>query len=530
MEKKYALSVLAIFGLLSGSATAQIAFPGTPHSQQWPALHGQLVEVAEMPPVDVDALLAEDERTANARKPYRFGVSHSTDFDLGNSGTWTTLPNGDRTWQLSLHCPQAISVNFTFDDYQVPEGAMVFVSNPSGQRLGGFTSASNGGLQQMGVTYLPGELITVEYNEPAAVAGQGRLRIGQVTHGYRGGHVPSLDGLRGFGHSGACNNNVICPEGDPWRDQIRSVGMMMIGGGGFCSGTLLNNCAEDGTAYFLTAEHCIERLRADQFNSIVISFNFESPQCATNVFTSDRTQTVSGTALLVRSAGTDVALLRLSTAPPDDYDVYYSGWDASGVPATRTVGIHHPSSDQKKITFNNDPVTAATFERVTTWEVSEWEDGTTEGGSSGSGLWDQNHRLVGQLYGGYASCNAMDEVDHYGRLSVSWPLLQPHLGNCGNVLDGFDPRTTSVAEREKVPGIALFPNPTDQWVTLQLPAQLSGTKQVRVLDLSGRSVREHTFHTEQELRLDLSGVPNGTYVLEVLVAGSRFTDRVTVLK
>ena len=58
----------------------------------------------------------------------------------------------------------------------------------------------------------------------------------------------------GSDDSGSCNNNVICPEGDPWRDQIRSVAMITVGGSGFCTGQLINNCANDGTPYFLTAE------------------------------------------------------------------------------------------------------------------------------------------------------------------------------------------------------------------------------------------------------------------------------------
>ena len=33
-----------------------------------------------------------------------------------------------------------------------------------------------------------------------------------------------------------------------------------------------------------------------------------------------------------------------------------------------------------------------------------WELGVTEGGSSGSPLFDQNGRIIGQLFGGTATC------------------------------------------------------------------------------------------------------------------------------
>ncbi len=89
------------------------------------------------------------------------------------------------------------------------------------------------------------------------------------------------------------------------------------------------------------------------------------------------------------------------------------------------MAIHHPNTDEKAISFQYDPLTVTTYRQSgvpgdgSHWRVDDWEDGTTEPGSSGSGLWDPNHRLVGQLHGGYASCSSITS-DWYGRLSVSW--------------------------------------------------------------------------------------------------------------
>ena len=52
-----------------------------------------------------------------------------------------------------------------------------------------------------------------------------------------------------------------------------------------------------------------------------------------------------------------------------------------------------------------------------------WEDGVTEPGSSGSPSFDQNHRIIGQLYGGAAACSGSvnnGAYDYYGRMDVSW--------------------------------------------------------------------------------------------------------------
>ncbi|MCB0771582.1 MAG: hypothetical protein KDC00_14370, partial [Flavobacteriales bacterium] len=230
--------VLSAALLIGGTSVhAQIEFGGKPYGTDHSnALPEAPVEV--MPAVDAEALLAEDALRLQESKqgPFRFGFNHAVDLGLINSGVWSTMSNGDRVWRLGIRCPEAYSINFVFDRYVVPEGAKVFVYNEADVVIGGFTAASNPGHTVLGVTQVPGERITVEYVEPATVQGRAELHINQVTHAYRDvvGSAPSLN------ESGSCNNNVICPEGDPWRNQIRSVAMITVGGSGFCTGQLIN--------------------------------------------------------------------------------------------------------------------------------------------------------------------------------------------------------------------------------------------------------------------------------------------------
>ncbi len=425
------IAVVTVFTFASGNmASAQIAFGGkalglTPGRTLLAPLR-----TVTLPTVDREALLAEDavNLALGIKGPFRFGFNHAVDVDMNTDGSWTTLRNGDRVWWMGIRCPEAFSINFIFSEYVVPEGASVFVYNDAGQQLGAFTANSNGGRPTMGVTQLPGDHITIEYQEPVALAGEGRLHISQVTHGYR----DIFGMLRDLGDSGSCNINVICPDGDEWRDQIRAVAMCTTNGSGFCTGTLMNNCAEDGTPYFLTANHCLDPDVANW----TFRFNWDSPDCDPTV-NGPIDQTVSGCQLLVNSGGTDVALLQLNTAPPEEYEVFYSGWDHSTTPSLNMTGIHHPRGDIKKISHSNGAAVLGTFSGADCWRVSLWDDGTTEPGSSGSGLWNQNKHLVGQLFGGAANCaNSVD--DYYGRLDVSWPLLEEWLGGtCGDTLGGF---------------------------------------------------------------------------------------------
>ena len=57
--------------------------------------------------------------------------------------------------------------------------------------------------------------------------------------------------------------------------------------------------------------------------------------------------------------------------------------------------------------FEDDPTTTTSYLGTavpgagTHVRLEDWDLGTTEGGSSGSPLFNQDHRVIGQLHGGY---------------------------------------------------------------------------------------------------------------------------------
>ena len=220
-------TTLLLSSILASGLMAQISYGGRALGLQGDVLPE--APLVRMHTVDVDALLAEDaaREAAGIKGPYRYGFNHAVDLNTENSGIWHTLRDGDRVWRISIECPGAITTNFQFHDYVVPEGARVFVYNTAGLQLGAYTADSNPGHTSMGVQQIPGDRITIEYHEPVAVAGQGRLMIGQVTHGYR----DPFNFARDLGDSGSCNINVICPEGLGWEDEVRSVALIDAGGG-----------------------------------------------------------------------------------------------------------------------------------------------------------------------------------------------------------------------------------------------------------------------------------------------------------
>ena len=373
--------------------------------------------------LDLNVLAAEDAVTDQYKEaPWRFGVEREVSLGLDNAGEWTF--EKDRwIWRLAIHCPGATGIGLTLGDFDLPAGAQLFVWNQDRtQFLGSFTEANEKDWGFLPLGLLDDDHVVVEYQEPESVHGLGDVRISQIVHGYRSlllhpqNPEANQANMGPFGNSGACNINVNCPEGAAWQTQKRSVALITNGGFAVCTGSLVNNTLEDGTPYFLTANHCLGNP-----NSWVYYFNHESSTCDGN--TGPTNQSISGGTLLVNSGTSDVALIELSSAPPADFNVEYAGWDASGSTPTSAVGIHHPSGDVKKICFENDSPYTSSTGGAQVWWIDAWESGVTEPGSSGSPLFDQNQRIIGQLYGGAAACSGSvnnGAYDFYGRMDVSW--------------------------------------------------------------------------------------------------------------
>ena len=431
------------------SLIAQVPQGGAPW--QWGVANVEFnVPVVSTSDLDLLALAAEDAVTDQYKEaPWRFGVERLADFGLANSGLWEH--SKDRwIWRLGVHCPGATGIGLTLDTFDLPEGAALYVWDAERTRfLGSFTQANEKPWGTLPLGLLDADHIVIEYQEPDAVHGQGEVHISQIVHGYRSlllhpENPNSPSSMGPFGNSGACNINVNCPAGDDWQVAKKSVALITNGGYAACTGALVNNTAQDGTPFFLTANHCLGNP-----NSWVYYFNHESSSCSGS--SAPTNQSISGGTLLVNSGSSDVALIELSATPPSSYDVEYAGWDASGSAPSSAVGIHHPSGDVKKICFENNAPYTSTAGGAQVWWISQWELGVTEPGSSGSPLFDQNQRIIGQLYGGAAACNGNvnnGTYDFYGRMDVSWGVgVSTHLDplNTGQtVLDSYPTNAVAI--------------------------------------------------------------------------------------
>lgn len=442
--KKTLIFTLWIFGTSLGSAFAQIhGNGGTPNGFKFSPHPKNFKEINFQTP-NLELLRAEDELVdGKGVAPWRFGFVNETSLNFLESASKIDLGEVGILYQLMLTCTDAKSINLLFTNTTIPDGNQLFVYNPDKSFILGSYSQNWIYEGELGTELIPGSSVVVEYFVSSKNRNNlGEIHISKVVHGYRSA-TEFIE--KGLNTSGSCNMNVNCPDGAAWQNQINSAVMLVSGSNGFCSGALINNTASDGKPYVLTANHCYSNPA-----SWIFRFNWQAPSCA-NPITSPTFQSLSGAVLRARRTPSDMCLVEITGGlingtVPATYNVYFSGWNNSNTAPTSTVSIHHPDGDIKKISFDDNASTAvqamSSTEANSSWRVVWDRNTTTEGGSSGSPLFDQNKRIIGQLWGGQASCSNLTGPDYYGRLHNSW---NPSGSNATNQLKNWlDPANSGV--------------------------------------------------------------------------------------
>ena len=408
------------------------------------------LEFERLPNLNMQEIEAEDAINDQYKEfGYRFGIERTVSLSPENSGYWS-VENEKNVWRVGVHAPNAKAVSFLFSRYNLPKGATVFIYDKYQTHfIGGFDYRNKQVNGMLATSLVYGEYVIVEVSLPDVVDRSSLdIEIGQVVHAYRG-ISSKIEEVRfssrgPFGNSGSCNVNVNCPLGDDWQVEKRSVALIASGGNAICSGALVNNTNNDGHPYFLTANHCLGGV-----GNWVFYFNHETSDCSGN--TGPTNQTVSGASVVSSNSGSDFGLLEINNgnAIPSSYNAEWAGWDNSDNEnaVSAATGIHHPSGDLKKICHDDDGPYHANQSGAAVWYIDEWEDGTTEGGSSGSPLFNQDHRIIGQLYGGSASCFNQSGADWYGRFGVSWNGSS----SSTRLRDWLDPGNTGVTTLDGYP-------------------------------------------------------------------------------
>jgi hypothetical protein len=487
----------------------------------------------------VDEFLLEDRADAiRGLKNRRIAGEIPVSLNPEQDGTWSWMPDGTRIWRLGIRGKGAMALGIVFNRYFLEEGARLFLYDPMKKKvLGAYTHANNKSSAMLPVSYLPGDELIIQLEMPMELLVYGELQVGTVRYAYLPVFQDKSLSDAYFGRADSCNIDINCPQGEYFQGLKRSVVRMI--NAELCTGVLVNNTSEDGKPYIYTAAHCVFNHETGDYQPTVFYFNYESPSCdgpdgsdqfsiagATLVSTGDTSENPRDADSL------DFALLELSVTPPDSFMAYYAGWNRSKSPAKYTIAIHHPRGDVKKVTRDHDPpVTSYHTEdylpelvKYSHWRILEWDLATTEGGSSGCPLFDQDLRVVGTLTGGAANCvNPVN--DYFTKFDYAWDYydaptkqLKHWLDPAGTgtiTLDGYDPLAAAGTAPLKEPRPRIYPNPARQLLHVQSNLPGSGHAEISVFHMAGTLVLQSISTQTGTHTLDVSQLDPGVYILRI---------------
>ncbi|MEE2908292.1 MAG: proprotein convertase P-domain-containing protein [Planctomycetota bacterium] len=399
------------------------------------------IDLVEIPALDFDALAEEDIRRDEAGYAPRYAVPHPVNEGPAFNGSWTQPDPDTWLWQLRVGSPGCLSINLAFEHFLMPEGAVMNITSQDGRfALRPITIQDNNPDNQYWTPPVPDSevVISIEMDADVRPLVENGIVLTSINVGYRGFYDGAFD-LEG--RSGSCNYDVECDETEGWEDEIPCVAVISTGGSTFCTGFMVNNLRNDRIAFFMTANHC--GVNSGNAASLVTFWNYQDPasgplDCPGNSNDSGpQDYYLTGSQYLASYSASDFTLVRLNQSPPQEWEISFCGWSAEDTITEYSVAIHHPATDYKRWSIDYEPSQIYGYNAPgdTHLRIADWDLGTTEPGSSGSPLFDQNHRVVGQLHGGYAACGN-DLEDWYGRFAVSWNNgLSTHLDpdNTGNI-------------------------------------------------------------------------------------------------
>ena len=498
------------------------------------------VSLIELPPIDLEGIAVEDSiNDLDKSMPWRYGIERPIILNLNEEGVWTELADGSKLWQIAIKSPEAMNLSINFDDFYLPEGARLHLYNEDRTDLSKtYTKTNNRLNNKLGSWFITGDVIWVEYYEPKEVSEIVQLEIGSVIHGYRMGEVNNLvENIRGLNDSGDCNYDVNCSVGEDFESKKdilkKAVALLNLGNGYLCSASLVNNTSEDKKPYLLTANHCLEYSDPVFW---VIRFNWMSPNpiCSGEEESLDIESnfTMSGAEVRANNETSDFALVEMFNLIPDSWDVTFAGWDHSDSLPEFEVGIHHPNGDIMKICRDDSGAVKENANGTEVWLIGGvsvgqgdgWEIGTTESGSSGSPLFNEEGHIIGQLYAGLSNCDGLEnnnDYDIYGRFGISW---NSGTSSDSRLSDWLDPLNTgqmtieslqnslSVPDNEITGQLDVYPNPANTTITIMNTRYPHLT--FEIFNVLGQEVNKGVLYNTYNV-INVEDLPIGIYLLHL---------------
>jgi hypothetical protein len=552
--KKRLFSILLFLLFLYGPAfhlSGQLSQGGKPVEIKASIM--QTVPVIDIPSLSSEQSIANPGITEPSKlKHLYFANNYIIKADPQSTGKWIDDQGGNKIWLLGIHSDESYSIGLILTKFQLKGEARLFVFNETRSCVvGAFTRLNNNTSDILPVTHIPGKCIYIQLEIPGKQTDYGELIVGEVALAYLPLFAEDPDR---FNLADTCNIDINCKEGADWQDLKRSVCRIVINGNKFCTGTLINTANSSREPYVLTAAHCIGS--QGEANKSIFYFNYESPTCdgadgiqthqisgATLIAVGD-TMGDAGKTINVGHDSLDFSLVKLSIIPPDSFRVYYAGWNRTLLPANETVTIHHPLGDVKKISFDFDsPQTGyhvvkyyPEYVLYSHWRILKWDLATTEFGSSGCPLFDQDKRLVGLLTGGEATCVSSTN-DYFTKFDYSWNYYDEPAKNLHFWLDPLNSGAYSIngldydtyVDPSETEILKVFPNPGTGDYYIQLDRNSTKDGMFYICNAGGEIIQSGKIKKDNIFRFALPEFPAGIYFIRLMFPDRIYTARIVHL-
>ncbi len=395
--------------------------------------------------------VASDQLTALAAAqsdggPLWVGVQGDVGFDFSSRGGNQALGSskfsaGDQVWSGAFRSPGATGVRLYLTALDLPKGAELYVYGRHGHAFGPYTDKQG----SFWTHTVAGDEIVLQLHLPLdAPAAKHAFRVESLTHmgnNYEFGYSPQ----KAFcSWNDSCILNAECeniPNGvAPVQDGVAYLIFSAPGGTFICTGGLLNDTANSGTPFLLTANHCISS--QSSASSLEAYFQWTvgcGASCGSQFNPPGSVPRTLGANLLAGSSNTDFTLMQLDQAAPAGST--FLGWTTAAVAnsaGTNLYRVSHPSGSPQAYSEQDVNTTAGTCSTLPrgNFIYSDATLGDTEGGSSGSPVVNGSGQVVGQLFGACGAspsttCDGDDRtVD--GAFAVTFSSISSYLdpGSC----------------------------------------------------------------------------------------------------
>jgi hypothetical protein len=421
--------------------------------------------------------------------PAQFAVPLAHPVSAARDGSWTVRDNRAR-WRYTAEVPTAVSLSFYASRVQLPASATLSVRGGAGTSRYRAADLHHGSLWSRIATGDVLELtIEVDASERAAVV----LDIAAFQAGYRslGAGVPDHPYFRGLkraaaaaaataaADNSACVQNYACAVSSANGAPAQATVGIVVGNLYQCTGVLINDVPGDNTPFVLTARHCqTGRLGGGNpgaADTVTVYWNAVTAcgQALGSLY-DPNVPAQAGASSLVEQQ--DAWLLRLEASPVVG-SAQFAGFDAGGAAVQGGYTVHHALGFDKQLVGWRGAALAQHRSGVlgVAYTSDFWDvvnaSGNSGPGASGSGLFDQNNRLVGSLTlgrstadpSGYESCpvaggagpDGSNGTNDFTALAAVWNSSADPTGTAATLRSVLDPQGTGVLQTSSAPAASM---------------------------------------------------------------------------